>query len=84
MFYKPYKTVPVGTNLAILQMWTMLNGSYFTKSRCDFPRLEGKMGFQRKKVDGYGEPFVRGIWRINECIAQMAQLCFVWRKMAKP
>ena len=38
---------------------------------------EGKWVFQRKKVDGYGEPFRQGIWRINLNALPDGTMCFL-------
>ncbi|MCO5187083.1 MAG: hypothetical protein M9918_02595 [Anaerolineae bacterium] len=64
------QTVPVGTNLALLQlMWTMLNGSFLQSRGAIFPALKAN-GFSAEESRRIWRAFRQGIWRINECIAR--------------
>ncbi|UCC51899.1 MAG: hypothetical protein JSV68_22800 [Anaerolineaceae bacterium] len=64
------QTVPMGTNLALLQlMWTILNGSFLQSRGAIFPALKAN-GFTPEESRRIWSAFRHGVWRINECIAQ--------------
>lgn len=64
------QTVPIGTNLALLQlMWTILNGSFLPSRGAIFPALKAN-GFTPEESRRIWTAFRHGIWRINECIEQ--------------
>jgi hypothetical protein len=64
------QTVPMGTNLALLQlMWTILNGSFLQSRGGFFPALKGS-GFTPEQSRRIWGAFRHGVWRINECINQ--------------
>ena len=64
------QTVPMGTNLALLQlMWTILNGSFLQSRGAIFPALKGN-GFTPEESRRIWHAFRHGVWSINECIAQ--------------
>lgn len=64
------QTVPLGTNLALLQlMWTILNGSFIQSRGALFPALQAN-GFTPEESRRIWSGFRHGVWRINECIAQ--------------
>ena len=63
------QTVPLGTNLALLQlMWTMLNGSFLQSRGAIFPALKAN-GFTPRESRRIWRAFRHGVWRINTCIA---------------
>ena len=84
MFYRNNrKTVPVGTNLALLQlMWTMLNGSFYKVAGADFPALKAN-GFSAEESRRIWRAFRQGIWRINECTSDGTTM-FCLKETAKP
>jgi hypothetical protein len=62
------QTVPMGTNLALLQlMWTVLNGSFLQSRGAIFPALKAN-GFTPEESRRIWRAFRHGVWRINECI----------------
>ena len=62
------QTVPMGTNLALLQlMWTILNGSFLQSRGAIFPALKAN-GFTPEESRRIWSAFRHGVWRINECI----------------
>ena len=64
------QTVPMGTNLALLQlMWTILNGSFLHSRGAIFPALTAN-GFSPEESRRIWGAFRHGVWRINECIDQ--------------
>ncbi len=64
------QTVPLGTNLALLQlMWTILTGSFLQSRGAIFPALKAN-GFTPEESRRIWQAFRRGVWRINECIDQ--------------
>ena len=64
------QTVPMGTNLALLQlMWTILNGSFLQSRGAIFPALKAN-GFTPEESRRIWCAFRHGVWHINECIAQ--------------
>ena len=64
------QTVPMGTNLALLQlMWTILNGSFLPSRGAIFPALKAN-GFTPEASRRIWGAFRHGVWRINECIDQ--------------
>ncbi len=64
------QTVPMGTNLALLQlMWTILNGSFLQSRGAIFPALKAN-GFTPKESRRIWRAFRHGVWRINECTDQ--------------
>jgi hypothetical protein len=64
------QTVPMGTNLALLQlMWTILNGSFLESRGAIFPALAAN-GFTAAESYRIWGAFRHGVWRINDCIEQ--------------
>lgn len=64
------QTVPIGTNLALLQlMWTILNGSFLQSRGAIFPALKAN-GFTPEESRRIWRAFRHGVWNINECITQ--------------
>ena len=64
------QSVPMGTNLALLQlMWTILNGSFLQSRGAIFPALKAN-GFTPTQSHRIWGAFRHGVWRINECIDQ--------------
>lgn len=64
------QAVPMGTNLALLQlMWTILNGSFLPSRGAIFPALKAN-GFMPEESRRIWSAFRHGVWRINECIDQ--------------
>ena len=64
------QTVPMGTNLALLQlMWTILNGSFLQSRGAIFPALKAN-GFTPEESRRIWHAFRHGVWRINDCLAQ--------------
>ena len=64
------QTVPMGTNLALLQlMWTILNGSFLQSRGAIFPALAAN-GFTPEESRRIWGAFRHGVWRINDCLAQ--------------
>ncbi|HRQ36869.1 MAG TPA: hypothetical protein PLD25_03020 [Chloroflexota bacterium] len=64
------QTVPMGTNLALLQlMWTILNGSFLQSRGAIFPALTAN-GFTVAESYRIWGAFRHGVWRMNECIEQ--------------
>lgn len=64
------QTVPIGTNLALLQlMWTILNGAFLQSRGAIFPALKAN-GFTPEESRRIWSAFRHGVWRINECIEQ--------------
>ena len=62
------QTVPMGTNLALLQlMWTILNGSFLQSRGAIFPALKAN-GFTPEESRRIWSAFRHGVWRINECL----------------
>ena len=62
------QTVPLGTNLALLQlMWTILNGSFLPSRGAIFPALKANR-FTPTESRRIWSAFRHGVWRINECI----------------
>jgi hypothetical protein len=64
------QTVPMGTNLALLQlMWTILNGSFLPSRGAIFPALKAN-GFTPEESRRIWSAFRHGVWRINDCLSQ--------------
>jgi hypothetical protein len=64
------QTVPMGTNLALLQlMWTILNGSFLQSRGAIFPALKAN-GYTPEESRRIWRAFRHGVWHINECIAR--------------
>ena len=64
------QSVPMGTNLALLQlMWTILNGSFLQSRGAIFPALKANdfTPAESKRIWG---AFRHGVWRLNDCIDQ--------------
>lgn len=69
------QTVPMGTNLALLQlMWTILNGSFLPSRGAIFPALKAN-GFTPAESRRIWQAFRHGVWRVNECLEQWR--CYV-------
>lgn len=63
------KSLPVGTNLALLQlMWAMLNGS-FLKSRGAVHSALAESGFGNDEIRRSWHALRYGVWSVNELIA---------------
>jgi hypothetical protein len=64
------QTVPLGTNLALLQlMWTILNGSFLQSRGAIFPALKAN-GFTPEESRRIWSAFRHGVWLINPFIDQ--------------
>lgn len=64
------QTVPIGTNLALLQlMWTILNGSFLQSRGAIFPALAAN-GFTPEERYRIWGAFRHGVWQSNELIKQ--------------
>ena len=62
--------VPVGTNLALLQlMWTIINGSFLASRGAIFPALQAN-GFTAGESRRIWQAFRQGKWRVDECLSQ--------------
>lgn len=62
--------VPMGTNLALLQLMGMiLNGSFLQSRGAIFPALKAN-GFTAEKSRRIWSAFRHGVWRIHDCLAQ--------------
>jgi hypothetical protein len=62
------QTVPMGTNLALLQlMWTILNGSFLQSRGAIFPALQAN-GFTPEESHRIWAAFRHGVWHINEFV----------------
>lgn len=62
------QTVPVGTNLALLQlMWTIINGSFLQSRGAIFPALAAN-GFTPEESHRIWGAFRHGVWQSNEMI----------------
>ena len=62
------QTVPIGTNLALLQlMWTILNGSFLQSRGAIFPALQAN-GFTPEESHRIWGAFRHGVWQSNELI----------------
>ncbi len=60
--------VPMGTNLALLQlMWTILNGSFLQSRGAIFPALQAN-GFTAQESHRIWAAFRHGVWQINTFI----------------
>lgn len=67
------QAVPMGTNLALLQMmWTILNGSFLQSRGAIFPALKAN-GFTPEESRRIWQAFRHGVWRINECLAHWCE-----------
>ena len=67
------QAVPMGTNLALLQMmWTILNGSFLQSRGAIFPALKAN-GFTPQESRRIWQAFRHGVWRINECLAHWCE-----------
>lgn len=61
--------VPVGTNLALLQLlWSMVNGSFLTSRGAIFPAMKAS-GFTKEEIRRGWVGMRGGIWRIDELLA---------------
>lgn len=70
------KVLPVGTNLALLQlMWAMLNGS-FLKSRGAIHTALAESGFSPGEICRSWAAIRYGVWSITELIARWRALVF--------
>jgi len=68
------KVLPVGTNLALLQlMWAMLNGS-FLKSRGAVHSALAESGFNDGEIRRSWQALRYGVWSIGELITRWRQL----------
>jgi hypothetical protein len=64
------QSVPIGTNLALLQlMWTILNGAFLQSRGAIFPALKAT-DFTAQESRRIWQAFRQGVWRINECVDQ--------------
>lgn len=64
------QTVPMGTNLALLQlMWTILNGSFLQSRGAIFPALKAN-SFTPEESRRIWSAFRHGVWLINPFIDQ--------------
>lgn len=64
------QTVPVGTNLALLQlMWTIMNGSFLASRGAIFPALQAN-GYTPATSQRIWQAFRYGVWRSDECVNQ--------------
>ena len=64
------QTVPVGTNLALLQlMWTIINGSFLSSRGAIFPALQAN-GYNPAESRRIWQAFRHGVWRSDECVRQ--------------
>lgn len=62
------QTVPIGTNLALLQlMWTILNGSFLQSRGAIFPALTAN-GFTPEESYRIWGAFRHGVWQSNEIV----------------
>ncbi|MFZ0544567.1 MAG: hypothetical protein WAM60_03980 [Candidatus Promineifilaceae bacterium] len=60
--------VPVGTNLALLQMlWSMVNGSFLTSRGAIFPAMKAS-GFSEEEIRRGWAAMRHGVWRIDELL----------------
>jgi len=60
--------VPLGTNLALLQlMWTILNGSFLSSRGAIFPALKAN-GFNEVESRRIWCAFRHGVWHINDLV----------------
>lgn len=60
--------VPVGTNLALLQLlWSMLNGSFLISRGAIFPAMKAS-GFDNEEIRRSWAAMRYGIWRIDDLI----------------
>jgi hypothetical protein len=63
------QVVPVGTNLALFQLfWSMLNGSFLASRGAIFPALQSS-GFAQDEIRRGWTALRHGIWRIDELIS---------------
>lgn len=63
------QTVPLGTNLALLQlMWTILNGSFLPSRGAIFPALKAN-GFTPVESRRIWGAFRHGVWLVNSCLS---------------
>jgi hypothetical protein len=61
--------VPVGTNLALLQLlWSMVNGSFLASRGAIFPAMEAS-GFTEEEIRRGWAAMRGGVWRIDELLA---------------
>lgn len=64
------QTVPVGTNLALLQlMWTIINGSFLQSRGAIFPALAAN-GYTPEESYRIWGAFRHGVWRSNELVSR--------------
>lgn len=62
------QTVPVGTNIALMQLvWVMLNGSFLRSRGAVFAALDGQ-GFTRQEVRRSWAALRSGKWEVNELL----------------
>ncbi len=62
------QAVPLGTNLALLQlMWTILNGSFLQSRGAIFPALQANE-FTPQESHRIWAAFRHGVWQINELV----------------
>lgn len=62
------QNVPMGTNLALLQlMWTIINGSFLQSRGAIFPALQAN-GMNASESRRLWQALRRGVWRIDEFI----------------
>ena len=62
------QTVPIGTNLALLQlMWTIINGSFLQSRGAIFPALQAN-GFTPEESCRIWGAFRHGVWRSDELV----------------
>jgi len=61
--------VPVGTNLALLQLlWSMVNGSFLTSRGAIFPAMKAS-GFTEEEIRRGWVAMRHGVWRIDELLS---------------
>ena len=64
------QAVPVGTNLALLQlMWTMINGTFLQSRGAIFPALRANEFTAQESYRIWGA-FRHGVWRSNEMVGR--------------
>jgi hypothetical protein len=67
------KVVPVGTNLALLQlMWAMISGAFLSSRGAIHSALE-QCGFEGREIRGSWRALRRGKWQIQELIQRFRQ-----------
>lgn len=63
------QTVPMGTNIALLQlMWTIANGSFLQSRGAIFPALVAN-GYNPTESRRIWQALRQGVWRVDECLS---------------